>query len=98
MATYFAEHFKGFQISGLVRSYGNRYYRKPIAVGEIERLNPVTVEWYKYAQGLTKKPVKGMLTGPYTIMDWSFNEQYHNRRAFALALAEAIHEEVKALE
>src|SRR3990167_5506628 len=58
MVTYFAEHFKGFEISGLVRSYGNRYYRKPIAVSEIERSNPVTVEWFKYTQSLTQKPVK----------------------------------------
>src|SRR3990167_8406203 len=98
MVTYFAENFKGFAISGLVRSYGNRYYRKPVAVGEIERLNPVTVEWYQFAQGLTKKPVKGMLTGPYTIMDWSFDEHYASRRDFCLALAEIIHEEAKDLE
>ncbi len=98
MATYFAEHLPGFTISSLVRSYGNRYYRKPIATGPIRWTKPITVDWYRFAQGLTKKPVKGMLTGPYTMMDWSFNEQYPNRRAFALALAEAIHEEVKALE
>jgi len=98
MVTYFAEHFSGFQISGLVRSYGNRYYRKPIAVGEIERANPVTVEWFKYAQSLTQKPVKGMLTGPYTIMDWSFDEFYSSRRDFCLRLAHVIHEEARDLE
>ena len=98
MVTYFAENFKGFEISGLVRSYGNRYYRKPVAIGQIERLNPITVEWYQFAQGLTKKPVKGMLTGPYTIMDWSFDEFYPSRRDFCLRLAEVIHEEVKDLE
>jgi 5-methyltetrahydropteroyltriglutamate--homocysteine methyltransferase len=98
MATYFAENLPGFTISSLVRSYGNRYYRKPIAVGAIRWEKPITVEWFKFAQGLTKKPVKGMLTGPYTMMDWSFNEHYPNRRAFCFALAEAIHEEVKALE
>ena len=98
MATYFAEHLEGFTISSLVRSYGNRYYRKPIATGPIRWAKPITVEWYRFAQGLTKKPVKGMLTGPYTMMDWSFDEQYPNRRGFALALAAAIHEEVKALE
>ena len=98
MVTYFAENFKGFQISGLVRSYGNRYYRKPVAVGEIERLNPVTVGWFKFAQSCTKKPVKGMLTGPYTIMDWSFDEFYPSRRDFCLELAEVIHEEAKDLE
>ena len=98
MATYFAENLPGFTISSLVRSYGNRYYRKPIAVGPIRWEKPITVEWFRFAQGLTKKPVKGMLTGPYTMMDWSFNEHYPNRRAFCLGLAEAIHEEVKALE
>ena len=98
MVTYFAENFKGFEISGLVRSYGNRYYRKPVAVGEIERANPVTVEWFKFAQSLTKKPVKGMLTGPYTIMDWSFDEFYPSRRDFCLRLAEVVHEEAVDLE
>lgn len=98
MVTYFAENFKGFEISGLVRSYGNRYYRKPVAVAEIERVNPVTVEWFKYVQSLTKKPVKGMLTGPYTIMDWSFDEFYPSRRDFCLRLAEVVHEEAKDLE
>src|SRR5687767_1126016 len=78
MATYFAEYLEGFRISSLVRSYGNRYYRKPIAVGAIKWKGPITVEWYKYAQSLTRKPVKGMLTGPYTMMDWSFDEHYPN--------------------
>ncbi len=98
MATYFAEHLEGFTISSLVRSYGNRYYRKPIAVQEIRWKRPITVEWFTFAQGLTPKPVKGMLTGPYTMMDWSFDEHYPNRRDFCLALARALHEEVKALE
>lgn len=98
MATYFAEHLEGFAISSLVRSYGNRYYRKPIAAGEIRWKGPITVDWFRFAQNLTKKPVKGMLTGPYTMMDWSFDEHYPNRREFCLALAHAIHEEVKALE
>lgn len=98
MVTYFAETLKGFEISGLVRSYGNRYYRKPVVVDQVKRAKPMTVEWFQFAQRLTKRPVKGMLTGPYTMMDWSFNEHYPNRRAFCLALADAIHEEVKALE
>ena len=98
MVTYFAETLKGFEISGLVRSYGNRYYRKPVVVDEIERAKPMTVEWFEFAQRLTKKPVKGMLTGPYTIMDWSFNEHYASRRDLTLALAEAVHEEAVDLE
>ncbi len=98
MATYFAEALGGFAISSLVRSYGNRYYRKPIATGPVRWKGPITVEWFRFAQGLTRKPVKGMLTGPYTMMDWSFDEHYPNRRAFCLDLARALHEEVKALE
>lgn len=98
MVTFFAETLKGFEVSGLVRSYGNRYYRKPVVVDEIKRAKPMTVEWFQFAQRLTKKPVKGMLTGPYTIMDWSFNEHYEDRRELTLALAEVIHEEAVDLE
>lgn len=98
MVTYFAEIFKGFEISGFVRSYGNRYYRKPVVVDEVKRARHDTVEWFQFAQRLTKKPVKGMLTGPYTIMDWSFNEFYRDRRELTLALAEVIHEEAVELE
>lgn len=98
MSTYFAENLEGFKISGLVRSYGNRYYRKPICVGKLRRTRPITIAWWKFAQGLTRKPVKGMLTGPYTMMDWSFNEYYKNRREFCLALAGVIHEEALDLE
>lgn len=98
MVTYFAEHFEGFKISGFVRSYGNRYYRKPIAVGKIRRKAPVTISWFSFAQSLTKKPIKGMLTGPYTIMDWSFDEYYPSRRDFTLALAEVVHEEALDLQ
>ncbi|MEM2890251.1 MAG: methionine synthase [Candidatus Hadarchaeum sp.] len=97
MAAYFAEHLEGFKTSGLVRSYGNRYYRKPIIAGEIRWKGPITVDWWKFAQNLTKKPLKGMITGPYTMMDWSFNEYYPSRRDACLALAKALHEEVKAL-
>ena len=98
MVTYFSEEMEGFYISGLVRSYGNRYYRKPIAVAPVGRNSDITVDWWRYAQGLTDKPVKGMLTGPYTIVDWSFNEYYPTREAFVLDVARAIHEEAVALE
>ena len=97
MTTYFAERMAGFQISNPVRSYGNRYYRKPIAVGPIRRRSAWTVDWWKFAQSKTQKPVKGMLTGPYTMMDWSFNEHYPSRDAMAMDLAEAIREEAIAL-
>jgi 5-methyltetrahydropteroyltriglutamate--homocysteine methyltransferase len=98
MTTYFAERMPGFAISNPVRSYGNRYYRKPIAVGPIRRDKEMTVGWWKFAQEHTEKPVKGMLTGPYTMMDWSFNEHYPTREAMAMDLAVAVNEEALALE
>jgi 5-methyltetrahydropteroyltriglutamate--homocysteine methyltransferase len=98
MTTYFAEILEGMGVSGLVRSYGNRYYRKPVVLGKVNRPRAMTVETFKYAQSLTSKPVKGMLTGPYTMTDWSFNEYYPTRRDTALAMAEVIHQEVSDLE
>ncbi|MDP3065011.1 MAG: methionine synthase, partial [Chloroflexota bacterium] len=98
MVTYFSENMEGFAISGLVRSYGNRYYRKPIAVAPVGRKGAITVDWWRYAQGLTRKPVKGMLTGPYTMADWSFNEYYPTREALVMALAEVVHQEALDLE
>ena len=97
MVAYFADIMDGFEMGGLVRSYGNRYYRKPIIVGKIKRPGPITVSWWKFAQELTSKPVKGMLTGPYTIMDWSFNDYYPDRKAACFALATEIRKEVEAL-
>ncbi len=97
MVAYFAEHLEGFMEGGLVRSYGNRYYHKPIIAGEVRWKGPTTVGWWKYAQSLTSKPLKGMLTGPYTVMDWSFNEFYPSRKAACLALAREIRKEVEAL-
>lgn len=97
MVAYFAEIMGGFKIGGLVRSYGNRYYHKPVIVGEVTWPGPITVAWWRWTQGLTQKPVKGMLTGPYTMMDWSFNEHYRTRREACLALARQIRKEVDAL-
>ena len=98
MATYFGENLEGIKISGLVRSYGNRYYRKPIVCAPIRRTHPITLSWWRFAQDLTSQPVKGMLTGPYTMMDWSFDEQYGSRRDCALAFAEAIRLEAEDLD
>ncbi len=98
MVTYFSENMEGFEISGLVRSYGNRYYRKPIAVGRVGRRESISLEWWKYAQSLTDKPIKGMLTGPYTMADWSFNEYYPTFADFVLDMARVVHEEALDLE
>ncbi len=98
MVAYFADELEGFAIAGLVRSYGNRYYPKPVVTGPVGRKGPITVGWFRFAQSLTGKPVKGMLTGPYTIAEWSFNEYYPTRRELVMELARAIHEEAVDLE
>ena len=98
MATYFAENIEGTEISGLVRSYGNRYYKKPIIVDELRLRGPISVDWFKFAQAKTERPVKGMITGPYTMMDWSFDEHYGSRADACLAFAKLLHQEAVALE
>jgi len=98
MVAYFAERLEGFTIGGLVRSFGNRYYHKPVIAAKVSRPKPMTVDWFRYAQGLTDRPVKGMLTGPYTMLDWSYNEAYRTRREAALALAEVVRQEAEDLE
>ena len=98
MVAYFADLLDGYTEGGLVRSYGNRYYHKPVISGKLARPKPMTVEWFQYAQSLTQKPVKGMLTGPYTMLDWSYNEAYPTRRDAALALAEVVRQEAEDLE
>ncbi len=98
MVAYFAELLtESMAIGGLVRSYGNRYYRKPIITGELRWQGSMTVEMWRYAQGLTDKPVKGMLTGPYTMVDWSFDEHYGSRREAMLAMAQVIRREAEEL-
>ena len=97
MVAYFAEELKGFSESSFVRSYGNRYYRKPVITDKVVWEKPMTVDWWKRSQAMTQKPMKGMLTGPYTIMDWSFNEHYKDREATCMALAQVIRKEVEAL-
>jgi 5-methyltetrahydropteroyltriglutamate--homocysteine methyltransferase len=97
MVAYFAETMGGFSRGGLVRSYGNRYYHKPVISGPVRWPGPITVDWWTWTQSLTSRPVKGMLTGPYTIMDWSFNDHYVDRKAACLALAGEVRKEVEAL-
>jgi 5-methyltetrahydropteroyltriglutamate--homocysteine methyltransferase len=98
MVQYFAEHLQGFAVTehGWVQSYGSRCVRPPILHGDVSRPAPLTVEWSSYAQSLTSKPVKGMLTGPVTILAWSFvrNDQPLADTAdqIALALRDEIHD------
>jgi 5-methyltetrahydropteroyltriglutamate--homocysteine methyltransferase len=98
MVAHFAELLEGMEIGGLVRSYGNRYYHKPVVSGPIVWPGPLTVEMWKFAQCLTSKPVKGMLTGPYTMTEWSFNDHYDDRHELIRDMAQAMHEEAVALD
>lgn len=77
MVEYFGEHFDGyvFTQNGWVQSYGSRCVKPPVIIGDISRPEAITVDWATYAQSLTEKPVKGMLTGPVTILCWSFLEK-----------------------
>ena len=74
MVEHFGEQLRGFAFSehGWVQSYGSRCVKPPILYGDVSRPEPMTVRWWQYAQSLTDKPVKGMLTGPVTILQWSF--------------------------
>jgi 5-methyltetrahydropteroyltriglutamate--homocysteine methyltransferase len=98
MVGYFGEIMPGMATGGLVRSYGNRYYHKPVIKEAVRWESPLTLDWWRFAQNLTERPVKGMLTGPYTIVEWSFDEHYPSRRDAVLAMAEVIHKEAKVLE
>ena len=100
MVEYFGEQLDGYAFSefGWVQSYGSRCVKPPILFGDISRPQPMTVKWIKYAQSLTKKPMKGMLTGPVTILNWSFVRDDQPRSVSCKQLALAIREEVLDLE
>ena len=100
MVEYFGEQLEGYAFSqfGWVQSYGSRCVKPPILFGDISRPQAMTVEWIAYAQSLTRKPMKGMLTGPVTILNWSFVRDDQPRSASCKQLALAIREEVLDLE
>lgn len=100
MVEYFGEQLSGivFTQFGWVQSYGSRCVKPPIIFGDVERPKPMTVEWIKYAQSLTEKPVKGMLTGPVTMLNWSFVRDDQPRSQTCAQLALAIRDEVLDLE
>ncbi|MGR9072279.1 MAG: 5-methyltetrahydropteroyltriglutamate--homocysteine S-methyltransferase [Gammaproteobacteria bacterium] len=91
MVEYFGERLDGFLFTahGWVQSYGSRCVKPPILYGDVSRPEPITVRWSVYAQSLTGKPLKGMLTGPVTLLNWSFvrNDQPRSETAYQLALA-----------
>ncbi|WP_077088275.1 5-methyltetrahydropteroyltriglutamate--homocysteine S-methyltransferase [Mycobacterium rhizamassiliense] len=100
MVQYFAEQLDGFFATknGWVQSYGSRCVRPPVLYGDVTRQQPMTVEWAKYAQSLTDKPVKGMLTGPVTILAWSFVRDDQPLADTANQVALAIRDETVDLE
>ncbi|MDA5545414.1 MULTISPECIES: 5-methyltetrahydropteroyltriglutamate--homocysteine S-methyltransferase [Yersinia] len=100
MVEYFGEHLDGFVFTqnGWVQSYGSRCVKPPVIIGDISRPEAITVEWAKYAQSLTDKPVKGMLTGPVTILCWSFPREDVSRETIAKQIALALRDEVEDLE
>ncbi|AVZ71481.1 5-methyltetrahydropteroyltriglutamate--homocysteine S-methyltransferase [Streptomyces lunaelactis] len=100
MVQYFAEQLTGYLATqhGWVQSYGTRYVRPPILAGDISRPEPMTVRWTSYAQSLTDRPVKGMLTGPVTMLAWSFVRDDQPLAETARQVALALREEVNDLE
>ncbi|WP_404811967.1 5-methyltetrahydropteroyltriglutamate--homocysteine S-methyltransferase [Capnocytophaga canimorsus] len=100
MVEYFGEQLKGYTFTkfGWVQSYGSRCVKPPIIYGDVSRPEPMTVRWSKFAQSLTSLPVKGMLTGPVTILQWSFVRDDQPRSTTCTQIALAIRDEVVDLE
>jgi 5-methyltetrahydropteroyltriglutamate--homocysteine methyltransferase len=100
MVEYFGEQLEGFAFTknGWVQSYGSRCVKPPVIFGDVERKKPMTVYYTKFAQSLTGKPVKGMLTGPVTILQWSFVRNDQPRSETCMQIAFAIRDEVSDLE
>ncbi len=100
MVEYFGEQLAGvgFSKNGWVQSYGSRCVKPPLIYGDVSRPKAMTVDWAEFAQSLTDKPVKGMLTGPVTILHWSFAREDISREAIATQLALAIRDEVVDLQ
>ncbi len=100
MVEYFGELLDGFAFTqyGWVQSYGSRCVKPPIIYGDVQRPEPMTVEWSKYAQSLTQRPMKGMLTGALTILCWSFPRDDMERSEICMQIALALRDEVQDLE
>ncbi|MGM4892185.1 5-methyltetrahydropteroyltriglutamate--homocysteine S-methyltransferase [Tardiphaga sp. 839_C3_N1_4] len=100
MVQYFGEQLSGFAFTkhGWVQSYGSRYVRPPVLFGDVSRPHPMTVEWWQYSQSLTERPMKAMLTGPVTILNWSFVRDDIPREVACRQIALAIRDEVTDLE
>ncbi len=100
MVEYFAERMEGFAFTehGWVQSYGSRYVKPPVLYGDVRRPEPITVRWWRHADSCTERPVKAMLTGPVTLLQWSFVRDDQPRRDTCLQLALAVGDEVRDLD
>jgi 5-methyltetrahydropteroyltriglutamate--homocysteine methyltransferase len=100
MVEYFGEQLDGFAFTdnGWLQSYGSRCVKPPVIFGDVARPGPMTVRWASYAQSLTRRPVKGMITGPVTILQWSFVRNDQPRRDTTFQIALALRDEVADLE
>ena len=100
MVEYFGELLNGFTFTqnGWVQSYGSRCVKPPVIYGDVTRRGPMTVRWWQFAQNLTTLPMKGMLTGPVTVLQWSFVRDDQPRRDTCFQLALAIRDEILDLE
>jgi 5-methyltetrahydropteroyltriglutamate--homocysteine methyltransferase len=100
MVEYFGQRLRGFAFSehGWVQSYGSRCVKPPILYGDVSRPDPMTVAWWRYAQSLTERPMKAMLTGPVTILQWSFVRDDQPREETCTQIALAIQDELLDLE
>jgi 5-methyltetrahydropteroyltriglutamate--homocysteine methyltransferase len=100
MVEYFGEQLEGFAFTGngWVQSYGSRCVKPPVIFGDVSRPQPMTVRWSSYAQSLTDKPMKGMLTGPVTVLQWSFVRDDQERDVTCRQIALALRDEVQDLE
>jgi 5-methyltetrahydropteroyltriglutamate--homocysteine methyltransferase len=100
MVEYFAERFEGFAFTrhGWVQSFGTRCVKPPVLYGDVRRPAPITVGWWRYAQSLTSRPMKAVLTGPVTLLQWSFVRDDQSRRESCIQLALAVRDEVLDLE
>ncbi|MEB3860379.1 MAG: methionine synthase [Desulfurococcales archaeon] len=98
MVVYFAERLRGYSRGSWVRVFDNEYFRKPIIAGRLERVREMIVSDWEYAASVSEgRPVKGIITGPYTMLEWSFDLHYRDRREAILDIARVIREEVEEL-
>jgi len=97
--TYFAARLAGFAVTGLIRYFDtNTYYRQPVAQGAVKWTEPITVDDWRFATAHSSRPVKAVITGPYTLARLSKDEHYSNLESFVMALAEALNQEARALQ